>query len=280
MGKLARLGIIAEPSTGKTTLINSFEGLSLVADTEGGTAPLDDRFDGRILDCTTLEKFEDVMTWLAGPDVFADDEEMFGPARYARMVEQRGGTFQEVFPGTEAVFVDSYTRYTRMLVARAERSADGFTKEGKKDPRGAYGRVSRDINWFFAHALQIPVHVVFTAVCNPVEDDLVEGLYKLNAEGGSAKVKFFDELSQIGMLRKGVKAGEEFRYILFENKPGVATGSDNDQFSLKDRSYTLGRASDNAAASGMEPANMQVVLDKIGAGVKVRAVSHSKKLPF
>ena len=82
------------------------------------------------------------------------------------------------------VFIDSITEISRICLAWAELQPESFTDRGKKDLRGTYGLVAREmIGMASTDAARAPETVVFVSVLEKVTDDFGASHWGIQLEG-------------------------------------------------------------------------------------------------
>jgi GTPase SAR1 family protein len=232
------------PNVGKTSLLNTLPlemyPTVLMAELEGGDLPVA-HLPIDSLRPQTWSDCRDLVCALSGPDPARAPGAPYSQSHFDA-VTATGGVLADL-EKYSLVFVDSFTEVGRKCRLWAEQQSESFNAYGKRDTRGMYGLVGRElIGW--AQRLQSVRWrtIVLTAVLEKHTDDFGVSSWRIQLEGRAAAAQLpaiLDEIiamTWVTFTNKGVRAasGADKAHRAFVCQPNNALG-----FPAKDRSGRL-----------------------------------------
>jgi hypothetical protein len=174
--------ITGVPGVGKTYLLRSISplALTLFVDAEAGDLPVADLSVASVRP-QTWNDCRDIACAIGGPNPALPSTAAYSEAHHQAV------TANPVLAGLARytiLFVDSLTEISRQCRIWAERQPESFTERGKKDLRGVYGLVAREmIGWLqqIQHARQRTV--ILIAILERVTDDFGVSSWGIQLEG-------------------------------------------------------------------------------------------------
>lgn len=256
-----KIVVPGKSGTGKTTLAltlpeNSVYFLSM----EAGTLSIDAEFQGVMNNVRSFindpdgeyNSFMDNIVWIFGPDKTRLPKEYLSNDHYLRVVAHRGGTFEEIHPGIETIFIDSLTEMSRLAYKHASRFEGAFNAKGKKDGFAVFGELKDTMMASLLHARDDRrYNVVFVAILEDVKEgiSLASRIQMDGSAVGREIPGLVDEV--IPLVKYVADDGMEYRILVTKQIDSL------NGFIPKDRSGALG---------DFEPADLNAVFEKIWAG--------------
>jgi hypothetical protein len=176
----AKVALFGPPGVGKTSLlrtVNLPETLFLDSDA-GDLSVLDLAVDTLRLDDWPTAR--DVAVRVAGPNKSFPPTLPYSQAHY----EAVGGALEKL-DQYKLIFCDSITALSRIAFRYAEQQPEAYSERtGKKDIRGAYGLLAREMILWLNHLQHArDKHVVFVGVLERNVDDFNVATWQLQCEG-------------------------------------------------------------------------------------------------
>ena len=174
-------GLIVGPTgVGKTSLLRTVDPFStLFIDAEAGDLSVQDvQIDTIRLDDWPAAR--DLACRIGGPNSSFPPTVAYSVAHYDAI----GGALENL-DKYETVFIDSITAVSRLAFRWAEQQPEAFSERtGKKDTRGAYGLLGREmINWLQQLQHARAKNVIFVAILEKVADALDGTTWQAQMEG-------------------------------------------------------------------------------------------------
>jgi hypothetical protein len=175
----AKINLVGPSGGGKTSLlwtlppartlfIDSEAGDQAVLDWPGNTIRIDDWPSARDLACR-----------IGGPHPGLPPTLCYSQAHYDAV----GGALPDL-DRYDVIFVDSLTDLSRRAYRWCEQQPEAFNERGKKDTRGAYGLLGREmINWSNQLQHARSKSVVFVAILEKIIDDYNRPEWQIQLEG-------------------------------------------------------------------------------------------------
>lgn len=200
-------GVIHGPAgIGKTSLLWTLPAAStLFVNLEAGELAVQG-WDGKEICIRDWATARDTICWIGGPNPARRDDQTFGEAHYKAVCEEAGGTFDQVLPGIETVFIDSITVLSRLCLQWAKGQPEAFSeKTGKPDTRGAYGLLGQAMIEALTHAQHTPgKNVWLVGLLDKKQDEFNRPYYALQIEGSKTGLELpgiVDEVVAMTELR-------------------------------------------------------------------------------
>jgi hypothetical protein len=169
---------------GKTSLLRtvSREALArtLLVDAEAGDLAIQDREVASVRP-RLWSACRDLACAIGGPNQALSPSAPYSEAHYQAVIAD---PVMASLPQYEILFVDSLTEISRQCRVWAEQQPESFTDRGKKDLRGTYGLVARElIAWLRQIQHVREKTVILVAILERVEDDFGQKEWRLQLEG-------------------------------------------------------------------------------------------------
>jgi AAA domain len=174
--------IVGPAGVGKTTLLRTLDPAStLFVDLEAGDLSVQDvkvdTFQPR-----TWEECRDLCVYLGGPNPALPATAVYSQAHYDAVAESMGGA--DALANYETYFVDSITVAGRLCFRWCEQQPESFNDRGKKDVRGTYGLMGREMIAFLTHLQHARgKNVFFVGILENLKDEFNVTSWELQIEG-------------------------------------------------------------------------------------------------
>lgn len=175
--------IVGPAGVGKTTLLRTLDPVStLFIDLEAGDLSVQDvQMD--TLRPRTWEECRDLAVYLGGPNPALPATAVFSQAHYDAVVESMGGA--DALAKYETYFIDSITVAGRLCFKWSEQQPESFNDRGKKDTRGTYGLMGREMIGWLTHLQHTRnKNVIFVGILEKHTDEFNVTRWELQIEGG------------------------------------------------------------------------------------------------
>jgi hypothetical protein len=174
-------------------------------------------WDGREIRARDWPTARDLICWIGGPNTAMRDDQIYSPSHYAAVCKEAGGTFDEITPGIETVFIDSITVASRLCLQWAKGQPEAFSeKTGKPDVRGAYGLLGQQMIGWLTHAQHTPAkNVWLVGLLDKKQDEFNRPFYALQIEGSKTGLELpgiVDEV--IAMTEMRTEDGTPYRAFI------------------------------------------------------------------
>ncbi len=192
--------IVGPAGVGKTSLLRTLDpDKTLFIDLEAGDLAVQDvkidTFQPR-----TWEECTDLACYLGGPNPALPPTAKFSQAHYDAVVESMGGT--EALSKYDTYFVDSITVAGRLCFKWCEQQPESFTDRGKKDVRGTYGLMGREMIGWLTHLQHTRgKNVIFVGILENLKDEFNTTSWELQIEGSKTGKELPGIVDQIATLQ-------------------------------------------------------------------------------
>lgn len=174
--------IVGPAGVGKTTLLRTLDPkTTLFVDLEAGDLAVQDvnvdTFQPR-----TWEELRDLTVYLSGPNPALPATAVYSQAHYDAVCESMGGA--SALDKYETYFVDSITVAGRLCFKWCEQQPESFTDRGKKDVRGTYGLMGREMIALLTQLQHTRgKNVFFVGILENIKDEFNVSSWELQIEG-------------------------------------------------------------------------------------------------
>lgn len=175
--------IVGPAGVGKTTLLRTLDAkTTLFLDLEAGDLAVQDlKIDS--FRPRTWEECRDIAVYLAGPNPALPPTAVYSQAHYDAVAESMGGS--DALAKYLTYFVDSITVAGRLCFRWCEQQPESFNDRGKKDVRGTYGLMGREMIAFLTHLQHARgKNVIFVGILENLKDEFNVTSWQLQIEGG------------------------------------------------------------------------------------------------
>lgn len=175
--------IVGPAGVGKTSLLRTLDPKStLFIDLEAGDLAIQDvKVD--TMRPRTWEECRDLAVYLGGPNPALPATACYSQAHYDAVVADMGTA--DALAKYETYFIDSITVAGRLCFKWCEQQPESFTERGKKDVRGTYGLMGREmISWLTHLQHTRGKNVIFVGILEKHTDEFNVTTWDLQIEGG------------------------------------------------------------------------------------------------
>lgn len=175
--------IVGPAGVGKTSLLRTLDPKStLFIDLEAGDLAIQDvKVD--TMRPRTWEECRDLAVYLGGPNPALPATACYSQAHYDAVVADMGTA--DALAKYETYFIDSITVSGRLCFKWCEQQPESFTERGKKDVRGTYGLMGREmISWLTHLQHTRGKNVIFVGILEKHTDEFNVTTWDLQIEGG------------------------------------------------------------------------------------------------
>jgi hypothetical protein len=175
--------IVGPAGVGKTTLLRTLDPMStLFIDLEAGDLAVQD-VKADTLRPRTWEECRDLAVYLGGPNPALPATAVYSQAHFDAVAESMGGA--DALGKYETYFVDSITVAGRLCFKWCEQQPESFNDRGKKDTRGTYGLMGREMIGWLTHLQHTRnKNVIFVGILEKHTDEFNVTRWELQIEGG------------------------------------------------------------------------------------------------
>lgn len=192
--------IVGPAGVGKTTLLRTLDPTStLFVDLEAGDLAVQDvkvdTFQPR-----TWEECRDLVCYLGGANPALPPTAVYSQAHYDAVAESMGGA--DALAKYETYFVDSITVAGRLCFRWCEQQPESFNDRGKKDVRGTYGLMGREmISWLTHLQHTRGKNVFFVGILENLKDEFNVTSWELQIEGSKTGKELPGIVDQIATMQ-------------------------------------------------------------------------------
>jgi len=181
------MAIVGPSGVGKTTLAKTLPPDStLFVDLEAGTLAIEG-WNGNILKVRTWEYARDLVCLLHGPDLSRRPEQYYSQNHYDQALVSYGPETIEQLAPYKIFFFDSITVAARLCFNWALGQPDAYNDKGKKDTRGAYGLLGREMVDWLTHIQHIEGRsVIVVSILDNKKNDMGMPTFEMQIEGQKA----------------------------------------------------------------------------------------------
>jgi hypothetical protein len=180
----AKIAIFGRPGVGKTYLLHTVSPQTLIEtlflDAEAGDLCVTD-LEVASVRPTTWPDFRDIACILGGPNPALAPSSPYSLAHYEHVV---ANTELADLASFKTIFVDSLSEASRRCLTWATQQPESYTDRGKKDLRGTYGVLAREmVSWLHQLQHMRSRNVIFVAVLEKSVDDFGVATWRPQIEG-------------------------------------------------------------------------------------------------
>lgn len=174
--------IVGPAGVGKTSLLRTLDtNATLFIDLEAGDLAVQELMvDSH--EPKTWEECRDLAAYLAGPNEALPPTACYSVDHYNAICETMGGA--AALDKYQTYFIDSITVAGRLCFKWCEQQPESFTDRGKKDVRGTYGLMGREMIAWLTHLQHARgKNVIFVGILEKVVDEFNTVHWELQIEG-------------------------------------------------------------------------------------------------
>lgn len=174
--------IVGPAGVGKTSLLRTLDpSNTLFIDLEAGDLAVQD-VQTDTMRPRTWEECRDLAVYLGGPNPALPPTAVFSQAHYDSVLESMGSA--DALAKYETYFVDSITVAGRLCFKWCEQQPESFNERGKKDVRGTYGLMGREMIGWLTHLQHTRgKNVIFVGILENLKDEFNVSSWELQIEG-------------------------------------------------------------------------------------------------
>lgn len=175
--------VVGPAGVGKTSLLRTLDPTNtLFIDLEAGDLAVQD-VQADTMRPRTWEECRDLACYLGGPNPALPATAVYSQAHYDAVLESMGGA--DALAKYETYFVDSITVAGRLCFRWCEQQPESFNDRGKKDVRGTYGLMGREMIGWLTHLQHTRgKNVIFVGILEKHVDEFNTAHWELQIEGG------------------------------------------------------------------------------------------------
>lgn len=191
--------IVGPAGIGKTSLLRTLDpSKTLFVDLEAGDLAVQD-VNVDTLRPQTWEDCRSLACFLSGPNPALPPTAVYSQAHFDDVSAQFAGTNLDKY---ETYFIDSITVAGRLCFRWAEQQPESFTERGKKDVRGTYGLMGREmIAWLNQLQFCRGKNVIFVGILQKVVDEFNATHWELQIEGSKTSKELPGIVDQISTMQ-------------------------------------------------------------------------------
>lgn len=192
--------IVGPAGVGKTTLLRTLDpAKTLFIDAEAGDLAVQDvKID--TLRPRTWDECRDLAVYLGGANPALPATAAYSQAHYDAISETMGGA--DGLAKYETYFIDSITVAGRLCFRWCEQQPESFTERGKKDVRGTYGLMGREmIAWLTQLQHTRGKNVIFVGILENIKDEFNTVSWELQIEGSKTGKELPGIVDQIATMQ-------------------------------------------------------------------------------
>jgi hypothetical protein len=174
--------VVGPAGVGKTSLLRTLDpNTTLFLDLEAGDLAVQDvQVDAH--EPKTWEECRNIACFLGGPNPALPPTSCYSQAHYDAVCEEMGGA--DALNKYETYFIDSITVAGRLCFRWCEQQPESFTDRGKKDVRGTYGLMGREMIAWLTHLQHARgKNVIFVGILEKLVDEFNTAHWELQIEG-------------------------------------------------------------------------------------------------
>lgn len=192
--------IVGPAGVGKTSLLRTLDPkTTLFIDLEAGDLAVQDVLADSLRP-QTWEECRDLACYLGGPNPALPPTAVFSQAHFDAVCESLGGA--DALKKYETYFVDSITVAGRLCFRWCEQQPESFNDRGKKDVRGTYGLMGREMIGWLTHLQHTRgKNVIFVGILEKTVDDFNTTHWALQIEGGKTGKELPGIVDQIATMQ-------------------------------------------------------------------------------
>lgn len=198
--KGVKMLVVGPAGVGKTTLLRTLDpSNTLFIDLEAGDLAVQDvnvdSFRPR-----TWEECRDLACYLGGPNPALPPTAVYSQAHFDAVAESMGGP--DALSKYHTYFVDSITVAGRLCFRWCEQQPESFNDRGKKDVRGTYGLMGREMIGWLTHLQHTRgKNVIFVGILEQLKDEFNVVSWELQIEGSKTGKELPGIVDQIATLQ-------------------------------------------------------------------------------
>lgn len=192
--------IVGPAGVGKTSLLRTLDtNNTLFVDLEAGDLAVQD-VEMDTLRPRTWEECRDLAAYLGGPNPALPGNACYSQDHYNAVCESMGGA--ETLAKYETYFIDSITVAGRLCFKWCEQQPESFNDRGKKDTRGTYGLMGREMIGWLTHLQHTRgKNVIFVGILENLKDEFNVTSWQLQIEGGKTGKELPGIVDQIATMQ-------------------------------------------------------------------------------